>query len=110
MAHGEARFIDLADVNTVPGLLAVVEAVLQTQQPTIIRADGEPLAVISPAKEQRKVPARKGGRTPADDPFWDLIGIGHSGAGDISAIKQQYLIAGLSESETRRSGLVQPRL
>jgi hypothetical protein len=33
----------------------------------------------------------RGKPTSADDPLWKLVGIGHSGKGDISANKHQYL-------------------
>ena len=51
---------------------------------------GEDVALLSPIKPVTKRRAR-GKPTSADDPLWKLVGIGHSGRGDISANKHTYL-------------------
>jgi hypothetical protein len=55
-----------------------------------IKQDSEDLAILTPVKPVAKRSAR-GKPVTKDDPLWNLVGIGHSGRGDVSANKHKYL-------------------
>jgi hypothetical protein len=83
----EPKYID---VRSIPELLKLVHEVRQTNEPTILREEREDLAMLTPITPVAKRRTR-GKPTTADDPLWRLIGIGHSGKGDVSANKHTYL-------------------
>jgi hypothetical protein len=55
-----------------------------------LREEREDVAMLMPMKPVGKTKVR-GKPITADDPLWKLVGIGHSGKGDISANKHTYL-------------------
>ena len=78
------------DISSIPELLKLVHEVRQTNEPSILREESEDVAMLTPLKPAAKRSAR-GKPTSADDPLWKLVGIGHSGKGDISENKHKYL-------------------
>ena len=78
------------DISSIPELLKLVQEVQQTNEPTILRQEGEDVAMLTPLKPVTKRSVR-GKPTTADDPLWKLVGIGHSGKGDVSENKHKYL-------------------
>ena len=78
------------DISSIPELLSIAQEVRRTNESRILKQESEDLAMLTPIKPVAKRSVR-GQPTSADDPLWKLIGIGHSGKGDISANKHQYL-------------------
>ena len=78
------------DISSIPELQKLVREVCQTNEPSILREEREDVAMLTPLKPVTKRGVR-GKPTTADDPLWKLVGIGHSGKGDVSANKHQYL-------------------
>jgi hypothetical protein len=78
------------DISGIPELVKLAREVRQTNTPAILREEREELAMVTPIKPVAKRRVR-GKPTSADDPLWNLVGIGHSGKGDVSANKQKYL-------------------
>ena len=78
------------DISHIPELQKLVHEVRQTNEPTILREEREDVAKLTPIKPKAKRGAR-GKPTTADDPLWNLVGLGHSGKGDVSANKHTYL-------------------
>ena len=78
------------DISSIPELLKLVQEVRQTNEPSILREESEDVAMLTPLKQVAKRKVR-GKPTTADDPLWKLVGIGHSGKGDVSANKHTYL-------------------
>ncbi|HZC00327.1 MAG TPA: hypothetical protein VE844_02885, partial [Gammaproteobacteria bacterium] len=58
--------------------------------PAVLQQDSEDVALLTPITPVAKRSVR-GKPTTADDPLWKLIGIGHSGKGDVSENKHKYL-------------------
>jgi hypothetical protein len=78
------------DISSIPELQKLVHEVRQTNEPAILQQEREDVAKLTPLKSA----AKKRGRskpTSADDPLWRLVGIGHSGKGDVSENKHTYL-------------------
>ena len=78
------------DISSIPELLKLVQEMRQTNEPSILRQEGEDVAMLTPLKPVTKRSVR-GKPTTADDPLWKLVGIGHSGRGDVSENKHKYL-------------------
>ena len=78
------------DISSIPELLKLVQEVRQTNEPTILQEEREDVAKLTPLKPATKKRVRSKPTT-ADDPLWKLVGIGHSGKGDVSANKHKYL-------------------
>jgi hypothetical protein len=78
------------DISSIPKLMKLVHEVRATNTSALLQQEGEALAILTPIKPVAKRRVR-GKPTTADDPLWKLIGIGHSGKGDISANKHKYL-------------------
>jgi hypothetical protein len=78
------------DISSIPELLKLVHEVRQTNEPTILQEERENVAILMPIKPAGKTRVR-GKPVTADDPVWKLVGIGHSGKGDISENKHTYL-------------------
>ena len=78
------------DISSIPELLSLAQEVRRTNEPSILQQESEDLALLTPIKPvaTRRV---RGKPTSADDPLWKLVGIGHSGKGDVSANKHTYL-------------------
>ena len=78
------------DISSIPELLSLVQEVRRTNEPRILQEESEDVAMLTPLKPAAKRSVR-GKPTSADDPLWKLVGIGHSGKGDISENKHKYL-------------------
>jgi hypothetical protein len=78
------------DISRMPELLNLAQEVRSTNEPAVLQQDSEDVAMLTPIKPVAKR-TPKGKPTSADDPLWKLIGIGHSGKGDISENKHKYL-------------------
>jgi hypothetical protein len=78
------------DISDIPELLRLAQEVRTTNEPRILQQESEDLAILTPITSVAKRKAR-GKPTTADDPLWKLIGIGHSGRGDISENTHKYL-------------------
>jgi hypothetical protein len=78
------------DISRITELLSIAHEVQSTNEPYVLREDSKDVALLTPIKPGRKRSAR-GKPVTKDDPLWNLIGIGHSGRGDISANKHKYL-------------------
>ena len=78
------------DISRMPELLMLAQEVQSTHEPAVLQQDREDVAMLTPITPVAK--RRAGGKpTSADDPLWKLIGIGHSGTGDISENTHTYL-------------------
>lgn len=85
------RAIESIDVTDAPDLAALVERVRTTGESLCLVRGDEELAVLQPAKKPRRRSLR-GKPTSADDPIWNIVGMGHSGGpGDVSRTKGKYL-------------------
>ena len=78
------------DISSIPELLKLAQEVRRTNEPSILREESEDVAMLTPLKPAAKKRVRSKPTT-ADDPLWKLVGIGHSGKGDVSANKHKYL-------------------
>ena len=78
------------DVSSIPELVKLAQEVRRTNEPAVLQQEREDLAMLTPIKPVAKRSVR-GKPTTGDDPLWKLVGIGHSGKGDISANKHKYL-------------------
>ena len=78
------------DISRMPELLHLAQEVQSTNESRILQQDNEDVALLTPITPVAKRRAR-GKPTSADDPLWTLIGIGHSGKGDISEHTHTYL-------------------
>lgn len=78
------------DISSLPELLKLVQEVRTTNEPALLQQESEDLAMLTPVKPAAKRSVR-GKPTTADDPLWQLVGIGHSGKGDVSENKHKYL-------------------
>jgi hypothetical protein len=78
------------DISRIPELLSIAQEVRRTNESRILKQENEDLAMLTPITPVTKRSIR-GKPTSADDPLWKLIGIGHSGKGDISENKHKYL-------------------
>lgn len=77
------------DVRQIPELARLVDEVRTTGKPRRIVRDDEDLAVLTPIPGK---PRRRRRVLRADDPMFDLVGIGGSGGpGDVSTNKHHYL-------------------
>ena len=85
-----AKELKHIDISSIPELLKLVQEVRQTNEPSILREESEDVAMLTPLKPVTKRGVR-GKPTTADDPLWKLVGIGHSGKGDVSENKHKYL-------------------
>jgi hypothetical protein len=79
------------DVTNLPEVLALAERVSATGIPLRLVRGNEELAILQPTKNPRRR-SLKGKPITADDPIWNIVGIGRSeGPGDISTNKHKYL-------------------
>jgi hypothetical protein len=78
------------DISQMPELLTLAQEVRSTNEPAVLQQDSEDVALLTPITPVAKRSVR-GKPTTADDPLWKLIGIGHSGKGDVSENKHKYL-------------------
>ena len=85
-----AKELKRIDIGSIPELLKLAQEVRTTNESAVLQQESEDVALLSPIKPVSKRRVR-GKPTTADDPLWKLVGIGHSGRGDISENKHQYL-------------------
>jgi hypothetical protein len=78
------------DISSIPELLSIAHEVQRTNEPRILQQDSEDVAMLTPVKPVAKRSVR-GKPVTKDDRLWNLVGIGHSGRGDVSANKHKYL-------------------
>jgi hypothetical protein len=78
------------DISRIPELLSIAHEVQSTNEPYVLQEESKDVVLLTPIKPVAKR-SGKGKPTNADDPLWKLVGIGHSGRGDISANKHKYL-------------------
>ncbi len=78
------------DVSSIPELVKLAQEVRSTNEPAVLQQEREDLAMLTPIKPVAKRSVR-GKPTSGADPLWQLVAIGHSGRGDISENKHQYL-------------------
>jgi hypothetical protein len=78
------------DISRMPDLLRIAQEVRSTHESAVLQQEREDLAMLTPITPVAKRSVR-GTPTSADDPLWKLVGIGHSGKGDISENKHKYL-------------------
>jgi hypothetical protein len=89
------------DVNQIPGLGDLAEAVRRDRKSRILKRGGETLAYLEPAAPEldrqpvrgsTKKASRRGKRFTMADPLWDIVGMATSGGpGDVSDNKDKYL-------------------
>ena len=87
------RPLESLDISNLPELLALARAVRETNEPRMLRAGDEDLAVIEPAKPKvKRKRSSRGKPYTMDDPLWDIVGIGSAEqATDVSRNKDKYL-------------------
>lgn len=85
-----AKQLKRIDISAIPELLSIAHEVRRTNESRVLKQDNEDLVILAPIKLMAKRGAR-GKPVTKDDPLWNLVGIGHSGKGDISANKHNYL-------------------
>ena len=78
------------DISQMPELLTLAHEVRSTNEPPVLQQDSEDLALLSPVRPKKRSQTKAQPVT-SEDALFRLIGIGHSGKGDISANKHQYL-------------------
>ena len=89
------------DVNQIPGLGDLADAVRRDQKSRVLTRDGETLAYLQPAAPEparqsdrtaTRRTSRRGKRFTMADPLWDIVGMAKSGGpGDVSDNKHRYL-------------------
>ena len=78
------------DISRMPELLYLAHEVRSTNEPAVLQQENEELALLSPVRPKTRSQTRAQPVT-SEDALFRLIGIGHSGKGDISANKHKYL-------------------
>jgi hypothetical protein len=78
------------EISRMPELVKLVHEVRSTNEPTILREERQDVAMLTPIKPVVTRSVRGTPVTP-DDPLFKLVGIGHSGKGDVSANTHTYL-------------------
>ena len=86
-----ARELKRIDITNVPELLRIAEEVQASQEPRVLRRDGEDLAVVRPLKRPGRPRIPRGKPFTKEDPIWNLQGIGRSGLTDVSENVDKYL-------------------
>lgn len=98
----EVRHVNIGDLREGPAWEHLVEELRATNKPAIIRADGEDVAVLSPAKPKPRRSPSKARPVTEDDSLFRLIGIGESNTpGDLSEHKHEYLAKAYREHHMR---------
>ena len=101
MAQGVGH-VNISDLREGPAWERLLEEVRVTNKPTIIRADGQDIAVLSPAKRKPRRSPSKARPVTEEDSLFHLIGIGESNTpGDISEHKHEYLSKAYREHHMR---------
>ena len=78
------------DISRMPELLNMVQEVRTTNEPAVLQQDSEDLALLSPVRPKKRSQTKAQPVT-SEEALFRLIGIGHSGKGDISENTLQYL-------------------
>ena len=80
------------EISKYPELVRIAKRVRKSGKPSILRRNGEALAVVKPMKSRRKKASRTQPVT-RDDAIFRLIGLGKSGIiGGISEKKHEYFL------------------
>lgn len=79
------------NIQDIPALQPIAQEVSRTRQRLRLSVDGADVTLVVEPSHPKRSRARRGRRTSADDPFWSLIGTGHSGKTDVSANHDKYL-------------------
>lgn len=97
-----ARELAPIEISGMPDLVRIVDEVRDTQQPRLLRRDGEDVALVTPVGRvsirRRRVSVRPHGKLfSAGDSLWNIVGIAHSDREtfdeptDVSENKYRYL-------------------
>ncbi|MGI8916439.1 MAG: hypothetical protein ACR2JY_22145 [Chloroflexota bacterium] len=87
-----ATVVEPIDIGDNPDLLRLVEDIRASNSPRVLRHDNEDVAIIRPLKRAARTRLPRGRPAAADDPLWQLIGVGVSdGPGDVSTKKHYFL-------------------
>lgn len=73
------RELKSLDISEMPALRALVEEIRQDGHPRLLRADGQDVAVLEPAKRASHRSPSRALPVTEDDPLFRLAGIGKSG-------------------------------
>jgi hypothetical protein len=85
----ERKAIDITDV---PALLRIAREVQETKEATLLRDQGQDVALLVPVDQDRAKASHRGRRMRPGDSLSRIIGIGEShGPTDISSNKHKYL-------------------
>ena len=80
------------DIGDSPDLLRLVEDIRASNSPRVLQRDNVDVAIIRPLKRAASTRIPRGRPARADDPLWQLVGVGESeGPGDVSTQKHSYL-------------------
>lgn len=69
-----ARELTAVDISDIPEILRLVEEVRRTNQPRVLRAASEDVAVLVPAKPRAKRRGRRGKSGADMEAFWSSFG------------------------------------
>ena len=91
-----ARELRPIDISNSPELLRLVEEVQSSNEPRVLQRESEDVAILLPAQWVKKRSARgrstsRGKALTRDDALWNIVGLGRSGARDVSTNKHKYL-------------------
>jgi|SRR5581483_371393 len=83
------------DLAAIPELARLADEVRATGEPRVLRQEQDGVEVVihlAPAPRRRVARAPRGRPTSADDPLWQIVGLGRSaGPTDVASNKHQYL-------------------
>lgn len=89
MAEREMKSVEIGDV---PELVALAEEVRRTNEPRILRRQDEDIAMLTPVAPKRAKRIPRGKPFTADDPLWNVVGIGSSAEPtNIARYKHEYI-------------------
>lgn len=88
----EVKYVDLSELGEAPAWEQLIDEVRATNRPAVIRAAGEDIAEVRPAKRKRRARTPRGKTMTADDSLWSIIGTGEAEqATDVSENIDRYL-------------------
>ncbi len=92
MAGKEVRHTDIADIDSIPALLRLVEEVHTSRQPRVLSHEGQELVEMKPIASHGKQRAQ-GKVFTKRDPLWKVVGNIKEDGGprDVSANVDKYL-------------------
>lgn len=77
------------DISDQPDLLRLARDVRTSQQPRVLRGDGEDLAILTPARPSGRRSRRRA--LTEDDPLWALVGSATDAEPSDASKKHEYL-------------------